>query len=86
MAAAEEVYRRQERRSGRRKSGKPAPDSSDEQLVQAYLECLNAMPVEEFLALELKGPAARDVVTPGPSVTPSNDRPTGQAKSPPISS
>ena len=58
MVAAEEAYRRQERRSTRRKSGKSAASSTlastDGQLVQAYLECLNGMSVEEFLALEAK--------------------------------
>lgn len=70
MAAAEEIYRRQERRPARRKSGKPPPESSDEQLIESYLECLNTMPVAEFLALEAKYRDAQPDPTPTPIVTP----------------
>jgi hypothetical protein len=70
MAAAEEVYRRQMHRPARRKSGKPAPPSSENQLVENYLECLNNMSVAEFLALEAKQRTAQPAPPPGPIVTP----------------
>ena len=58
--AAEEAYKLRAKRTG----GKPPPPTTREQLVRTYLDCLNAMSVEEFLKLE-------GWTTPTTSVTPS---------------
>ena len=58
--AAEEAYKLRAKRTG----GKPPPPTTRDQLVRTYLDCLNAMTVEEFLRLE-------GWATPSTSVTPS---------------
>lgn len=47
--AADETYRL---RAKRRPAGKPAEPNHLDRLTRAYLDCLNAMSVEEFLSLE----------------------------------
>ena len=59
--AAEETYKLRAKRPG---GGKPPPPTTRDQHVRAYLDCLNAMSVEEFLKLE-------GWATPTTSVTPS---------------
>lgn len=59
--AAEETYKLRAKRTG---GGKPPPPTTRDQLVRTYLDCLNAMSVEEFLKLE-------GWATPTTSVTPS---------------
>jgi hypothetical protein len=59
--AAEEAYKL---RAQRRPKAKPAPPSERNQLVRAYLDCLNAMSVEEFLALEAAEVADSNVTPP----------------------
>ena len=58
--AAEETYKLRAKRTG---GGKPPPPTTRDQHVRAYLDCLNAMSVAEFLRLE-------GWVTPDPNVTP----------------
>ena len=60
-AAAEEAYRLRAKRRG---SAKPAEPSERDKLVRAYLDCLNAMSVEEFQTLEEAARADANVTPP----------------------
>jgi len=60
-AAAEEAYKLRAKRRG---SAKPPEPSERDKLVRAYLDCLNAMSVEEFQSLEAAARAESNVTPP----------------------
>lgn len=60
-AAAEEEYRL---RASRREAIRPPDPTDRDRLVRAYLECLNSLPAEDFIAMEAADSA-------DPNVTPS---------------